>query len=237
MKSFSTRFLAVQRALFKLLSVIVFLYFLDVFGAGGAFDSMFYSVQFWRLVDFLAPYLALPVSIVLTSALIKKENYKAAVLFPVLLVAFAFLAGRAHLKTIPDPIADNFGALPAPYAGFLVLPPEAVPIGFKEVEHHYTKREYTISFTKMVDGKRIGLDIAEGDRIIYPHNGSKLLQELEYQGITGQVYTNTHSKTREVSLSLEWLNPPKQRIAIFLTQTPKKDYSPEDLIKILKSMK
>ena len=38
-------------------------------------------------------------------------------------------------------------------------------------------------------------------------------------------------------LNLIWLNPPKQRISIYLEQRDGDSYSPESLINILQSMK
>jgi hypothetical protein len=146
-------------------------------------------------------------------------------------------AADQGLSTVSDPIQENFGARPSPYPGFLALPPEAVLSGFKEVGHHYTKREYTLDFTKMVDGKKIDLNIAESDNEKFVYSNEELVQEFKYQGITGQVYVYHNQKTQETTFNLIWLNPPKQRIAIYLTQTPTKEYSPEDLIKLLKSMK
>jgi len=135
-----------------------------------------------------------------------------------------------------DPIGENFGTHAAPYHGFLVLPIEAVPPDFKEISHHYSKSEYEISFMKIVAGKRIDLDIAEGDSIMFVHTGAELVQEFTHQGVTGQVYIFHNKKTQETSFNLIWLNPPKQRVLISLTQTPTNEYSPENLIKILKSM-
>lgn len=141
------------------------------------------------------------------------------------------------ISTVSDPIQENFGARLTPYTGFLALPPESVPSGFKVVGHHYTKREYTLDFTKMVGSKKIDLNIVESDYTKFDNSNSELVQEFKYLGITGQVYVYCNQKTQETSFNLIWLNPPKQRIAIYLTQTPAKEYSPEDLIKILESMK
>ena len=146
-------------------------------------------------------------------------------------------ADEQDLITVSDPIQENFGARPSPYSGFLALPPEAVLSGFKEVRHHYTKREYTLDFTRMVDGKKIDLNITESDNAKFVFDNEELIQEFKYQGITGQVYVYHNQKTLETTFNLIWLNPPKQRIAIYLTQTPAKEYSPKDLIKILESMK
>jgi hypothetical protein len=141
------------------------------------------------------------------------------------------------ISTVSDPIQENFGARPTPYPGFLALPPEAVPSGFKVVRHRYTKGEYTLDFTKMVAGKKIDLNIVESDYTKFEYSNSKLVQEFKHLGINGKVYVYHNQKTQETSFNLIWLNPPKQRIAIYLTQTPAKEYSPEDLIKILESMK
>jgi hypothetical protein len=151
----------------------------------------------------------------------------------------AVTSGRAvdHVSSsASDPIQENFGARPSPYPGFLALPPEAVLPGFKEVKHHYTKREYTIDFTRMVDGKKIDLNIIESDSVQFVLGNAELVQEFKHQGITGQVYVYHNQKTQETTFELMWLNPPKQRIAIYLTQTPSREYSPKDLITILTSM-
>ena len=118
------------------------------------------------------------------------------------------------VSTVPDPIQENFGARPSPYPGFLALPPEAVLSGFKEVGHHYTKREYTLDFTRMVDGKKIDLNITESDNAKFVFDNEELIQEFKYQGITGQVYVYHNKNTQETTFNLIWLNPPKQTIAI-----------------------
>jgi hypothetical protein len=237
MKFVSAGLFWLQVIAFLVLTAAVFWMFGQVFIAGAWFDARFASTQFWRLVAFLAPYLALPISIILTFVLHKKGKYGRAIWLPLAFIALVSVAGQSYLRVVPDPIRENFGARAEPYPGFLVLPQEAVPEGFKEVEHHFTKREYIVRYTKMLNGQKIDLGIAEGDRIMFGHSGSELVKEFEYQGITGQVYINQHSKTGVISYNLIWLHPPKQRIAIHLTQTANNDYSPDDLIAILKSMK
>jgi hypothetical protein len=237
MKLVSAGLLWLQVIAFLVLTAAVIWAFGQVFIAGAWFDARFASTQFWRLVSFLAPYLALPISTILTFILHKKGKYGRAIWLPLAFIALAFVAGQSYLRIVPDPIRENFGARSEPYPGFLVLPPEAVPEGFEEVEHHFTKREYMVHYTKMLNDQEIDLEIAEGDRIIFSHSGSDLVKEFEYQEITGQVYIHKHKKTGVTSYNLTWLNPPKQRIAIQLTQTANNDYSPNDLIAILKSMK
>lgn len=236
MKTVSYWLLILQIIAFVVLTFAVFWMYGHIIVQGGAFDARFAPTQIGRLIAFLAPYLALPVSIVLTFVFYKKGKFLTAILLPLSVITLIFAIGQAHLKKTPDPIQENFGGLSEPYAGFLILPKESVPDAFKETEHHYTKREYTISFTKIVDGQKIDLDIVEGDSIMFGTDGSELVKEFYYQGVTGQVYSHRHKKTKVTSYNLIWLNPPKQRIAIYLTQTPKNQHSPEDLIQILKSM-
>jgi hypothetical protein len=204
MKLVSACFLGLQAILFILLTIAVVWMYVEIVMAGGGFDARFASTQFSRLVAFLAPYLALPVSIVLTLIFYKNGKHRRAIWLPLALIAITFVAGQSYLKVVPDPIQENFGARSEPYPGFLVLPEDAVPEGFKEVKHWYSKRQYTISFTKMVDGKKIDLDISEGDHIRFIHSGSELVQEFDYQGITGQVYIHHHKRTLVTSYKLIW---------------------------------
>ena len=236
MKFIAASLLWLQAILFIVLTVAVLWMFGEVVKAGAWFDARFASAQWLRLIAFLAPYLVLPISIAVAFVLYRAARYRVATWLPMLFVAVAFAAGQTVLSVVPDPIEDNFGARASPYPGFLVLPKDAVPAGFAEVKHHYTKREYTISFKKKVAGQTINLDIVEGDRIWFGTSGSELVHEFQYRGVTGQVYIHHHKTTLVTSYRLLWLNPPKQRISIHLTQTPNNDYSPQDLIAILKNM-
>jgi hypothetical protein len=226
-----------QLILFALSTFYVIWGFIQVVGAGAGFYPAFESIQLRRLIPSLAFYLILPVSIIFCFLLHRSAKYGAAVCSPLLLVGFAFIAGRLYLEAVPDPIVENFGPRPAPYPGFLVLPAERVPAGFQETRHHYTKREYTVHFTKLLNGKRVDLDIVESDLTTFVHKRLELVREFTYQAIIGQVYTSYDDEVQKHTLNLIWLNPPKQRISIYLTQTPGNDYSPEDLIEILASMK
>ena len=93
----------------------------------------------------------------------------------------------------------------------------------------------------MLNGKRLRLSILESPTTDFVHNMSKLVRDFFYQDILGHVYTAHDDNTDTTSLHLIWLNPPKQRISIYLTQTPdddySDDYSTDDLIKILESMR
>jgi len=236
MKFVSACLLATQIFLFIALTVVVLRGFGQMVMAGAWFDERFASTQISRLIAFLAPYLALPVSIILTSIFFREGRYGKAIWLPLVFIAVLSAVGRSYFEAVPEPIQENFGPRPSPYAGFLFLPPEAVPSGFEEVEHRYSKREYSIKFRKIIDGKKIDLDIAEGDNIGFSRQG-KLVKEFKYKEIKGSVYIHHHKTTKVTSFNLIWLNPPKQRLAIYLTQTPKNEHTPEDLIKILKSMR
>jgi hypothetical protein len=220
--------------IFVLLSLGVFAFYVPMFLAYN--DSRFAGTQFWRLVAFLAPYPAFLISVFVSSYLRRKRNYKASVFAPAIIILLFYFAGQAYLKTVPDPIMENFGRRDVPYPGYLVLPVDAVPQGFVEREHYYSKTQYTIGFNKMIEGKRISLDISQGPRIHFGTSGCAETEEFSYKDISGNVYACTHSKTGDKSFVLIWLNPPLQRIAIFLDQTKKEDYSEKDLIQILKSM-
>jgi hypothetical protein len=135
---------------------------------------------------------------------------------------------------VPDPFVDDFGPRLIPQPGFLILPPEEVPTGFEEISHHYSKKEYRIHFRKMPD-KGCNLFIVESPTAIYSHSLSDLVREFDYRGVTGHVYAAGYSG--KITLHLIWLNPPMQRISIFLSQHLSDGYSPDDLIKIIQSMK
>lgn len=236
-KRISKWILAIQIILFFLGTIACFFSFVEVARQGGGFVPGFENTETLRLVAFLAPYLVLPLTAISAFVLRKKERFRLAIWVPIISIIVIFVAGQSFLKAVPDPIKENFGDRASPYPGFLILPPSEIPSGFKEVRHHYTKREYTISFIQMVNGKKINLDIAEGDFVNFSHNGETLVQEFLFQGVKGQVYFYHDKRTSEDSYSLNWLNPPKQRIAIYLTQTPDKSYSPRDLINILVEMR
>src|SRR5262252_108531 len=237
MKRLSASVLWLQAVLFALATVYLIWAFIKVLAAGAGFVPGFESVMLRRLIAFLAPYLVLPISIMFSLFLHNSGKYAAAVGFPLALVALAIIAGQIYRTVVPDPIIDNFGARAAPYPGFLVLFPDAVPAGFQETAHHYTKQEYAIHFTKMLNGERVDLDIVESPTTQFVLGQSKLVRQFTYQGMPGHVYASYNDKTEKTTINLIWLNPPRQRISIYLTQTRGNDYSPEDVIKVLERMK
>jgi hypothetical protein len=210
---------------------------IQIINAAAGFVPGFESIQSRRLVAFLTPYLVLPLSFIFSLLLYRSQNYFGAVLVPAIFVAAALVVGQIYRTLVPDPIQENFGSRPLPYPGFLVLPPEGVPSGFQERDHHYTKQEYSVHFTKMLNGTPLYLHIVESPVTIFVHNTSKLVMDFFYKDILGHVYTTHDDNTDTTTLNLIWLNPPKQRISIYLTQTPEDDYSPDDLVKILESMR
>jgi hypothetical protein len=204
--------------------------FAVVLGSGGFFPHL------GRLITQLAPYLILPIAIILSFVLWANKLFVAATWSPLVLLAGAAVAGQLYRAVVPDPIVDNFGPRSAPYPGFLVLPPEAVPAGFREYAHHYTKQEYGISF-RMPNDRDTVLSIAESPITQFMFDASKLVREFEHQRITGRVYASYNSRIERNTFQLVWLNPPRQRIAIFLSQRPDDVYSPDALINVLKSMR
>jgi len=235
MKLFSACLLWLQALLFALGTIYLIWGLKQVIEAGAGFVPPFESIQLRRLIAFLAPYFVLPISIIFSILLYRTKKYGTAACFPLVLVAFAVITGQLYLTVVPDPIAENFGPRPAPYPGFLVLPPEEIPRGFQENTHHYSKQEYTIHFTRKLNGDQIDLDIVESPITRFVYDQSRIVREFNHQGIVGRVYAaNDGGKSM---LNLIWLNPPKQRISIYLMQRLGNDYSPEDLIKILESMK
>lgn len=237
MKFLSASILWLQALLFVLGTVYVIWGFDQVIRAGGGFVPGFESVESRRLIASLAPYLVLPVGIVLSYLFHRRGRYAAAASFSLVLLAGVTMAGRLYLVAVPDPIIDNFGPRPLPYAGFLVLPSERVPAGFQEVSHHYTKQEYNIRFRKTLNDDQVDLDIIESPITKFVYDPSTEVREFEYRGITGRVYATHDGKGGKTMLNLIWLNPPRQRIAIYLAQRNGADYSPDNLIDILQSMK
>jgi hypothetical protein len=188
-----------------------------------------------RLAAALAPYLALPVGLIASLLLHIKGKYGAATVFPFALLGVAAVAGQLYLAVVPDPIIDNFGLRPRPYPGFLLLHPEDAPAGFQEVTHRYTKQEYRIEFTKTQNEDQIRLEIFESPITQFRYSQSQLVQTFEHQGITGHIYA--YGGQWGKAMTLVWLNPPRQRLSISLKQRAGDDPSPDDLIKILQSMK
>lgn len=203
----------------------------------GYSDARFFPTQILRFLLLIAPYFSLIPATVFTYYARKKVQYLRSILVPIALIGLTFFASQYFLRSIPDPIQENFGAREEPYPGFLYLPEDQIPQGFKKKEHRYTKTYYSVSYQKLLDGKNIGLTIAQGDTVIFGTNGCEEINSFIYRNIEGHVYSCTHSKTGKVSLNLIWLNPPKQRISIYLDQLEQKPYTPIFLIEILRHMK
>lgn len=230
MKILSASVLWLQILMFALGTIYVLRQFVHVVRAGAWFDDP------RRLAAAVAPYLVLPVGIILSSAFHGNEMYTAGAVFPLVLLAAVTAAGQIYLKVVPDPVMDNFGPRPLPYSGFLVLPREEVPAGFQEVSHHYSKHDYNIHFRRMLNDNWVQLHIAESRGAKFVHSSSQMVRGFDYRGITGHVYAETEDKSGKRTLHLIWLNPPQQRVSILLTQPPGDSYSPEDLITLLRSM-
>ena len=211
MKLPSASVLWLQALLFALGTVYVIWGFSQVIRAGAGFVPGFESIELRRLIATLAPYLVLPIGIIFSFLLYRNGRYGTAACFPLVLVAFAAVAGRLYLTAVPDPIIENFGPRPLPYAGFLILPSEQVPTGFQEVSHRYTKQEYSIRFRRMLNDDQIDLEIFESPTTQFVYDQSKLVREFDHRGITGRVYA-AHDGKRGNKLNLIWLNPPRQII-------------------------
>jgi hypothetical protein len=228
-KYLSASVLLLQILAFVFATIFLFQQLGYVVGAGAWFSHL------GRLVAALAPYLILPFSIILSFLLHKNGSYRSAASLPFVLLTIAVATGQIDRTVVPDPILDNFGPRPVPYPGFLILPSEAVPPDFQEVSHHYTKQEYGINLRQTRNDDRIDLDIFESPITQFLYSQSELVREFDYQGITGRVYA--HVSKRGTEKTLVWLNPPRQRISISLSQSVGDDYSPDDIIRVLKSMK
>lgn len=201
----------------------------------GGFDSRFLNAQLIRTLAIFLPYFGLLVSIFVSILFHTKKRYLYGIASVFVLIFGTYLLGQSILKTIPDPIQENFGARAEPYTGFLVLPKEAIPEGFIETEHKYTKRHYSAQYK---NDRGVQFGISQDDNAAFSHSKSKLIREFEYQGVKGHIYHyNPDDKERE-ALSLIWLYPPKQRTYIWVEEYPlSAEYTPEFLIHILESMK
>jgi|GEM_PF-5311385 len=237
MKIASISILIIQIVLFIVLSAIFLWFYNLVLRAGGAFWPGLQWLQLSRLIAFLSPCLILPLTSLLTFIFYKKSKYKIAIILPLFLIAATYLMSQLYLKVVPDPIRENFGPRSTPYKGFLIPGPDTIPFGFKEIKHNYTKRDYSVHYSKNMNGKRVNLNISESVQCIYGHNASTLVKEFLYRGIKGEIYIHHPKQPGYISYNLIWLNPPRQRISIYLSQEPSGEYKPDDLIRILKSMK
>ena len=136
-----------------------------------------------------------------------------------------------------DPIIENYGAREAPYEGFLVFPKQVLSEDYSETSHHYTRREYTITFKKFVDRVSYDVDVTESDvaRFFEPDK-QDLVKDFSFNERSGRVFAYREHLTDRPALALYWLNPPKQRLSISAQLDPARPFSPDDLINFLKAM-
>jgi hypothetical protein len=235
MKRIAASVLWLQIFLFALWTIYLAWLFQRVVMAGAGFVPGFEVIEQRRLIATLAPYLVLPFGVTFSFLLFRKGRYRAAASLSFAIAFGAFVAGRLYLTKVPDPVEDNFGARPQPYTGFLVVPLERIPYGFSEVSHHYTRSEYVIRFKKALNNGSVDLDIFESPFTKFFVKETNFIRTFEYQAITGRIYVS-HDTKGETTLNLVWLNPPQQRISIYLSQPDGYIYSPDDLIRMLESL-
>ncbi len=105
-----------------------------------------------------------------------------------------------------DPIIENFGAREAPYEGFLVFPQTILPNGYNEKSHHYTKREYSISFEIIIDNVAYDFDIIEsGGTQFFEPDKQNIVKEFNLNGCSGRVFAYREHLTERPALALYWL--------------------------------
>jgi hypothetical protein len=126
--------------IFAALTALLIFAYGQVIAQGGGFATGFESIQFRRLIAFLAPYLALPAAFLLALILYRQSRYTLSIVVALGLLVAVFGTGQAYLRYQPDPIRDNFGPRAAPVFGFLILPADALPSGFVEKHHFFEAR-------------------------------------------------------------------------------------------------
>jgi hypothetical protein len=224
--------------IFAALTALLILAFRHVVAEGGGFVIGFESIQFRRLIALLAPYLALPVAFAVALILYRRSRYALSVFVALGLLVAVFGAGQVYLRYQPDPIRENFGPRPAPVSGFLVLSSDALPPGFVEKRHFFSKREYSIDFVRTTANGVQRLQIIESDltKFVEPKQQSPI--EFVHHGKTGRVYTVPDRKNPDrVTHYLFWLNPPKQRLMLTLSSSISDNIAPSQLVDILQSMR
>lgn len=165
-------------------------------------------------------------------------------LFAFHVVAFFAVASAMAVAQTFSPYAtfprgyvhENFGDRVAAYEGFLEVPPSAIPRGYVEKSHHYTKREYSLTLLKTVGTKTFSIDIVESDHAAFFEPKSAPIRTFVYKGCPGRVYAYSEHLSNKPALAVYWLNEPQQRLAIEVEQVPGQEWSPEDMIRFLKAM-
>jgi hypothetical protein len=89
---------------------------------------------------------------------------------------------------------------------------------------------------KALNNGHADLDLIESPITRFLFKETDFVRNFEHQAVTGKIYTSHNTKRRETTINLVWLNPPRQRISIYLTQPEGSDYSPDDLIRLPESM-
>jgi hypothetical protein len=224
--------------IFAALTVLLIFAFRHVITEGGGFITGFESIQFRRLIALLAPYLALPIAFVLALILYRQSRYALSVSAALGLLVVVFGTGQAYLRYQPDPIRDNFGPRAAPVSGFLILSPDALPSGFVEKRHFFSKREYSIDFVRTTGNGIQRLQVIESDltKFVEPKQQSPI--EFVHRGMTGRLYTvPDRMNPNRVTHYLFWLNPPKQRLMLTLSSSTSDNIAASQLVDILQSMR
>jgi hypothetical protein len=229
-------FASLQAIIFIALTLFISVAFLRIASAGAGFNSPFESIQKRRLVATLAPYFVLLISTIISLSFYNRALYGTSIWSSFALITLVSIVSRLYLFVVPDPIMDNYGPRQAPQPGFLVLPAASAPPGFTEVRHHYTKRDCSIDFVKNMGDQCARLSITQSEGCVFSHGNSEPIMNFLHAGVVGHVYAHGNESTSNRCLSLIWLNPPKQRLSIYLTQ-PSNDLTPEFLVELLKKMK
>jgi hypothetical protein len=136
----------------------------------------------------------------------------------------------------PDSIIEEFGAREAPYEGFLYLPELQFPKGYVEKSHHYTKTEYLLDLERHFESKNYRIQIIESAFAKFFEPKQNPIREFDYAGERGRVYSYPDHLTGETSIDLYWFKSSQQRLSISVAQPPTEEWSPEDLIALLKDM-
>lgn len=205
------------------------------FPALGGFDNRFFTAQMLRLLVYFSPFIALTISLIIAVNAHKEKRYWisiASLLLPIIvgLISTSSLIDRVA----PDPVQENFGLREEPYKGFLVLPESNIPEGFKVTERRYTKREYII---ELENDDGVKMRITEGDNIMFANKNTTLVESFNHKGIEGHIYHYLSHEGKEEGLKIIWLNPPKQRLVLWVGSYPlPKEYSSEFLYEIFYDM-
>lgn len=152
------------------------------------------------------------------------------------LAGFSAKAETADVSFPPGYVHENFGERVAPFEGFLELKRASWPAGYSEKSHHYTKREYELKLEKVIGVEKFHIDIIESEKATFVEPKDAPVRVFDYKGRSGRIYAYSDHLSHKPAAELVWLNAPKQRLAIYVEQTPSQEFSPDDLIRLLHSM-